>query len=64
VCERIWEAKRIIDEATKVAQLTVTFINRALDWYMSLVVNNPQGALGTVDEIKQALIIDFQRKKS
>jgi hypothetical protein len=42
MCERIWEEKRVTDEATKVAQLAITFRNRALDWYMSLAVNNPQ----------------------
>jgi hypothetical protein len=56
--------KRVTDEATKVAQLAITFRNHALDWYMNLAVNNPQGAPGTVAEIKQALITEFQRPKS
>jgi hypothetical protein len=43
ICENIWEAKQITDEDTKVAQLEITFRNHALDWFMSLVVNNPQG---------------------
>jgi hypothetical protein len=59
VCERIWEAKRVTDEATKVAQLAITFRNRAMDWYMNLAVNNPQGVLTTVAKIKQALITEF-----
>jgi hypothetical protein len=63
MCERIWEVKRVIDEATKVAQLAITFRNRALDWYMNLAVNNPQGALRTIAEIKHVLITKFERPK-
>jgi hypothetical protein len=36
ICENIWEAKQIIDEDTKLAQLAITLRDRALDWYMSL----------------------------
>jgi hypothetical protein len=41
MCERIWEVKRDTDEEKKVAQLEITFINHALDWYMNLAVKNP-----------------------
>jgi hypothetical protein len=41
ICGKIWEAKQIIDEDTKLAQLAITLRDRALDWYMSLDVNNP-----------------------
>jgi hypothetical protein len=57
--ERIWEEKTVSDEETKVVQLVITFKNCTLDWYMNLVVNNPQGALGKIEEIKQALITEF-----
>jgi hypothetical protein len=63
VCERIWEAKIITDEATKVELLAITFINRALDWYMNLAVNNPQGAPRIAAKIKQAFLTEFQRPK-
>jgi hypothetical protein len=44
ICEKIWEAKQITDEDTKVAQLEITFRDHALDWYMGLAVNNPNGS--------------------
>jgi hypothetical protein len=34
-------------------QLAITFRDRALDWYMSLDVNSPQGAPKTVAEVKK-----------
>jgi hypothetical protein len=43
ICEKIWEAKQIADEDTKLAQLAVTLRDLELDWYMSLAVNNPLG---------------------
>jgi hypothetical protein len=64
MCERIWEVKRVIDDAEKVAQLEIMFRNHVLDWYMNLAVNNPQGGPGTLEEIKHARITKFQRSKS
>jgi hypothetical protein len=52
MCERILEAKRVTYEVEKVAELAITFRNCALDWYMNLAVNNPQGAPGTITKIK------------
>jgi hypothetical protein len=43
ICEKIWEAKQIIDDDTKLAQLAITLRDHALDWYMSLARNNPPG---------------------
>jgi hypothetical protein len=60
ICENIWEAKQIMDEDTKVAQLAITFRNYALDWFMSLAVNSPQGAPTTIADVKKALINEFQ----
>jgi hypothetical protein len=64
IFEKIWETKQITNEDTKVAQLTITFIDRALDWYMGLIVNNPQGAPTTIIDVKKALINGFQRPSS
>jgi hypothetical protein len=36
IYEKIWEAKQVTDEDTKLAQLAITLRDRALDWYMSL----------------------------
>jgi hypothetical protein len=41
ICEKIWEAKHITDEDTKLAQLAIMLRGHTLDWYMSLVVNSP-----------------------
>jgi hypothetical protein len=60
ICENIWEAKQVTDEDTKVAHLAITFRNRALDWFMSLAVNNPQGTPKTIADVKKALINEFQ----
>jgi hypothetical protein len=60
ICENIWAAKQIIDEDTKVVQLAITFKNCALDWFMSLAVNNPQGAPTTITDVKKELINEFQ----
>jgi hypothetical protein len=48
-----------MDEDTKVAQLTITFKNCALDWFMSLAVNIPQGTPKTIIDVKKALINEF-----
>jgi hypothetical protein len=50
-----------MDEETKVSQLPITLKNHALDWFMILAVNIPQGALITITNVKKALINEFQR---
>jgi hypothetical protein len=40
ICENIWEAKKIIDEDTKLAQLDITLRDHTLDWCMILAINN------------------------
>jgi hypothetical protein len=60
ICENIWATKKIIDEDTKVVQLSITLKNHALDWFMSHVVNNPQGAPTIVIDVKKELINEFQ----
>jgi hypothetical protein len=52
ICEKIWEAKHITDEDTKLAQLAITLRDRALDWYMSLDVNSPHGLPKTIVDVK------------
>jgi hypothetical protein len=38
----------------------ITFRDHALDWYMGLAVNSPQGAPTTVTDVKKVLINEFQ----
>jgi hypothetical protein len=64
ICEKIWEAKKITDEDTKLAQLAITLRDRALDWYMSLVVNSPPGVTRTIADVKKLLINEFQKPSS
>jgi hypothetical protein len=64
ICEKIWEEKQVIKEDTKVAQLDITFREHTLDWYMSLDVNNQQGAPKIVAEVKKLLINEFQNPRS
>jgi hypothetical protein len=51
IYEKIWGAKKITDEDTKVAQLEITFTDRALDWYMDISTNNTTGRLTTVANV-------------
>jgi hypothetical protein len=64
VYEKIWEAKKIMDEETKLAQLVITLRDRALYWYMSLSMNNPLGTTRTISDIKKLLINEFQKPSS
>jgi hypothetical protein len=43
IYEKIWAAKKITDDYTKVVQLETTLREHELDWYMGLVENNPMG---------------------
>jgi hypothetical protein len=36
VCETIWAAKNVQDDAVKIVQLATTFRGRTLVWYMKL----------------------------
>jgi hypothetical protein len=51
-----WEAKHIIDEDTKLAQLSITLRYHALDWYMSLDANSSPKMTRTLTDIKKLLI--------
>jgi hypothetical protein len=48
ICETIWVAKNIEDEAVKIAQLVKTFRGRALVWYMKLHSTTPTGHARTL----------------
>ena len=61
ICEKIYEANQIIDEDTKIAQLDITLRYYALDWYMTLVVNCPQGVPKTIPDVKKLLVNEFQK---
>jgi hypothetical protein len=63
-CAKIWEAKKITDEDTKLAQLAITLRDRALDWYMSLDTNGALGMTRTLENIKKLLINDFHKLSS
>ena len=64
ICAKIWEANQITDEDTKLAQLAITLRDRALDWYLSLDMNNVLGTTRTLDDIKKLLIKEFQKLSS
>jgi len=49
---------------TKLAQLSITLRDHALDWYMSLDVNSPPGETNTIEDMKKLLINKFQKPKS
>jgi hypothetical protein len=49
------------DEDKKLAHLAITLTNRALDWYMSLDVNSPQGLPKTILDVKKLLVNEFHK---
>ena len=34
LCDDVWSVKQVVDDAIKMAQLTTTFNDRALNWFM------------------------------
>jgi hypothetical protein len=59
ICAKIWEAKQITNEDTKLAQQAITLRDRALEWYMSLDMNSVPRMTRTLDDIKKLLINEF-----
>ena len=53
--------QNILSDAVRLAQLSLAFKKRALDWYMGYV---GQHAIATIDEIKTTLKQLFKRPKS
>jgi hypothetical protein len=64
VCETIWAAKNVQDEAVNIAQLETTFRGHTLVWYMKLQSTTPTGQARTLAEIRQALLKEFKKPKS
>jgi hypothetical protein len=64
ICAKIWEAKQITDEDTKLVQLAITLRDHTLDWYMSLDMNSVPGTTRTLADIKKLLINEFQKSSS
>jgi hypothetical protein len=61
ICAKIWEAKQITNEDTKLVQLGITIRDCALDYYMSLDTKNAPGMTRTLADIKNLLINEFQK---
>jgi hypothetical protein len=59
ICEKIWEAKQITDEDTKLAQLAITLRDRSLDLYMSLDTNSAPAMTRTLEDINKLLVNEF-----
>jgi hypothetical protein len=55
-CEAIWSVKRVMDEASKIAQLETTFRDRALMWYMKYKATTLMGQARSSIEIKRDLL--------
>jgi hypothetical protein len=64
IYEKVWEAKHIMDEDTKLAQLAITLRYHALDLYMSLAANSLPGTTRTIGDIKKLLMNEFQKTSS
>jgi hypothetical protein len=64
IYEKIWEENHITYEDTNLVQLAITLRDHALDWYMSLDVNSPQGVLKTIADVKKLLVDEFQKPSS
>jgi len=64
IYEKIWEANHIIDEDTKLMQLSITIKDWTLDWYISLYVNSPPRVKNTIADVKKLLINEFQNPNS
>jgi hypothetical protein len=56
--------KQIIDEDTRLAQLSIMLRDHTLDWYMSLATNSLLGMTRTIGDIKKLLINEFQKPSS
>ena len=62
LCEAIWNIKQVQNDDIKRAQLTTTFRNRALTWFMKFSTSTQQPK--TVQEIKDELKKEFKKPKS
>jgi hypothetical protein len=62
LCEAVWNIKNVTNEVVKRDQFSITLRDHALSWYMNLIQGLAQ--LKTLNEIKNALIIEFKKPKS
>jgi hypothetical protein len=63
ICETIWAANNVQDEAVTIAQLETPFIGYALVWYMKLQSTTPTGQARMLAKIRQALLKEFKKPK-
>jgi hypothetical protein len=64
ICEKIWEAKQITDEETKLEQLYIMLRDNTLGWYMILATNSLPRTTKTIGDIKKLLINEFRKPSS
>ena len=56
LCEAMWNVKQVIGNDIKMVQLTTTFRDRALNWFMKY----SNGQARTLAEVKNALTAEFK----
>ena len=61
ICEAIWNIKQVQNDDIKRAQLTTTFRDRALTWFMKFFASAHH--LRTIKEIKDELKKEFKKPK-
>ena len=62
ICEAVWNIKQVQNDDIKRTQLTKTFRNRALTWFINLFASAQQPR--TIKEIKDELKKEFKKPKS
>ena len=60
LCEAVWSVKQVTNNDIKMAQLTTTFRDRALNWFLKYT-NRQQRSLA---EVKGAFTVKFKKPKS
>ena len=60
LCEAVWNVKQVQNNDIKMAQLTTTFRDRALNWFMKY----SNGQARTLAQVRAALISEFKKPKS
>ena len=62
ICEAVWNIKQVHNDDIKRVQLTTTFRDRALTWFMKFSTSMQQPK--TIQEIKDELKKEFKKPKS
>ena len=60
LCEAVWNVKQVTNDAVKMTQLTTTFRDRALNWFMKYSARQAR----TLAHVRAALINEFKKPKS